>query len=80
MKRHHTNPPRFGDWLLKILARYEVNPHLRGDFSEEYSQICDTEGIFLARLWYWTHLLRSLPVFIKDFFHRNIPVITMESF
>ncbi len=66
MKQPQSRLPKFGDWLLKLLARYDINPHLRGDFDEEFSSIYETEGFIRAWFWYWTHLLRSLPVFIKD--------------
>jgi putative ABC transport system permease protein len=66
MKHSQSRFPKFGDWLLNILARYDVNPHLRGDFDEEFSSIYATKGFVRAWFWYWTHLLRSLPVFIKD--------------
>jgi len=66
MKKHQPKLPKFGDWLLKLLARYDVNPHLRGDFDEEFSLIYETKGFVKAWLRYWTHLLRSLPFFIKD--------------
>jgi len=66
MKHSKSRLPKFGDWLLRLLARYDVNPHLRGDFDEEFSLVYETEGFFRAWLWYWTHLLRSLPVFVKE--------------
>ncbi len=66
MKPPRPRLPRFGDWILKLMARYEVNLNLRGDFDEEFSFRCETRGYIRAWLWYWTHLLRSLPVFIKD--------------
>jgi putative ABC transport system permease protein len=75
MKKPRSRPPKFGDWLLRLLARYEVNPHLRGDFDEEFSLIYETEGYVRAWFWYWTHLLRSLPVFIRDIlFWRSIMI------
>ena len=66
MKKSKSRLPKFGDWLLRLLARYDVNPHLRGDFDEEFSFIYETKGFVRAWFWYWAHLLRSLPVFIKD--------------
>jgi len=66
MKQPRSRLPRFGDWLIKLLARYEANPHLRGDFDEEFSFVYETRGFVRAWFWYWSHLLRSLPVFIKD--------------
>jgi putative ABC transport system permease protein len=66
MKQPKSRLPKFGDCLLKLLARYDVNPHMRGDFDEEFSLIYETKGFVRAWFWYWTHLLRSLPVFIRD--------------
>jgi putative ABC transport system permease protein len=66
MKQPPSKLPKFGDWILRVLARYDVNPHLRGDFDEEFSSIYETEGFVRAWFWYWTHLLLSLPVFIRD--------------
>jgi len=66
MKQPQSRLPKFGDWLLRHLARYDANPHLRGDFDEEFSLIYENKGFFRAWFWYWTHLLRSLPFFVKD--------------
>ncbi len=75
MKKHQPKLPKFGDWLLKLSARYDVNLHLRGDFDEEFSLICETKGFVRAWFWYWTHLLRSLPVFIKDILYWRFVMI-----
>jgi putative ABC transport system permease protein len=72
MKPPRSKFPKFGDWLLRLFARYDVNPHLRGDFDEEFSFICETKGYVRAWFWYWTHLLRSIPVFIKDILYWRI--------
>jgi hypothetical protein len=66
MKQYPSRFPKFGDWLLRLLARYDDNPHMRGDFDEEFSLIYETEGFVRAWFWYWMHLLRSLPVLIRD--------------
>ena len=65
MKQSQSKLPKFGDWLLRLLARYDVNPNIRGDFDEEFCLIYETRGFVRALFWYWTHLLRSLPVFIR---------------
>jgi hypothetical protein len=67
MKQPQSRLPKFGDWLLKLLARYDDNSHLCGDFNEEFSLIYETKGFVRAWLRYWTHLLRSLPFFIEIF-------------
>lgn len=66
MKQSKSRLPKFGDCLLRLLARYDDNPHLRGDFDEEFSWIYENKGFVRAWFWYWMHLLRSLPVFIRD--------------
>ena len=66
MKQPESRLPKFGDWLLRLLARYDFNPHMRGDFDEEFSQVYEAKGFVRAWFWYWTHLLRSLPFFIRD--------------
>ena len=75
MKQPQSKLPKFGDWLLKLLARYDVNLQLRGDFDEEFSLIYETKGFVKAWLRYWTHLLRSLPVFIKDILYWRLIMI-----
>ena len=75
MKQPQSRLPKFGDWLLKLLARYDVNSHLRGDFDEEFISIYETKGFLRAWYWYWTHLLRSLPVFIKDILYWRFVMI-----
>jgi putative ABC transport system permease protein len=69
MKDFTLNPPKLGGWLLKLIARYEDNLSLLGDFDEEFEYIARSEGYLRAWLWFWCHLLKSLPSFLKDFFY-----------
>ena len=75
MKQSKSRLPKFGDWVLRLSARYDVNPHMRGDFDEEFSLLYETKGFVRAWFWYWTHLLRSLPVFIKDILYWRFVMI-----
>ena len=65
MKRFTHKPPKIGEWLLKLLARYDDNISLRGDFDEEFDAISRTKGYRQAWFWYWCHLFASLPAFFK---------------
>lgn len=40
-----------------------------GDFEEAFHEMCGEKGFFLAVLWYWGHMLRSVPSFIVNFFY-----------
>ncbi len=66
MKRRQFHPPRIAGWILKHTARYEENFAIFGDFDEEFQEVVRDKGALTARLWYWRHCLRSLPVFVKD--------------
>lgn len=59
-------PPQILEWLLQyILPRY-VGDTALGDFEEEYSLISGKCGNGLANLWYFTQIVKSIPVFIGD--------------
>jgi putative ABC transport system permease protein len=66
MNRRQSRPPRIAGWILKRAARYEENFAIIGDFDEEFQEVVRERGALRARIWYWWHCLRSLPVFIKD--------------
>jgi len=68
MTTNKSHPPKIAGWVLKHTARYEENFAFFGDFDEEFQEIARARGSFFARLWYWRQCVRSLPVFIKDFF------------
>jgi len=67
MKDIKLNPPKIGGWILSTMARYEDNFSLLGDFDEEFGEIARSKGYLRAWFWYWHHLLRSIPAFLKDF-------------
>ncbi len=69
MKDFKLKPPKLGGWLLKQIARYEDNLSLLGDFDEEFEYITQSKGPLHAWFWYWFHLLKSLPSFLRDLFY-----------
>jgi len=75
MKNRTLKPPRVGEWLIKHTARYDDNISLRGDFDEEFDSIARSQGSLCAWLWYWFHLLKSLPSFISDLIYWRIVML-----
>jgi len=51
------------------VARAEDNFSVLGDFDEEFEAVARESGRHRAVLWYWRHLLRSYPSFLKDSFY-----------
>jgi putative ABC transport system permease protein len=66
MKGENGYSPRFGGWLLRLITRYEDNDSLLGDFDEEFVSIASEKGRHQALIWYWRHLMRSCPSFLRD--------------
>jgi putative ABC transport system permease protein len=75
MKQRRNLPPRIGAWFIRHTALYDDNIGIVGDFDEEFQEIARARGRLAARLWYWGHLLRSLPIFIKDIIYWRIIMI-----
>jgi len=67
MKGFTLKSPKLGGWLIGIIARYYRMSSLAGDFLEEFEETARSKGSLRAWLWYWGHLLKSIPVFLIDF-------------
>jgi putative ABC transport system permease protein len=59
-------PPWIAGWLLRRLSRTEDRLPLEGDFDEEFDWRVRTRGVAKARLWYWGHLVKSVPAFLRN--------------
>ena len=49
-----------------VIQKYKVE-----EDEEEYYEVAARTGVKKARLWYWLHVINSIPTFIKDSFIRN---------
>ncbi len=58
--------PKFSGWLLERVINREVRYSALGDFSEIYTEILKTQGIWPARFWLGRQILRSVPSFLAD--------------
>jgi putative ABC transport system permease protein len=60
------HPPRPAEWLLgRLHADNGDYTHL-GDFAEMFAGIMAEKGRARAVLWYWAHVVRSLPGFLAN--------------
>ena len=59
-------PPKFSEWLLEHFFPDRKTYTLAGDISETYQEQIREQGLFRARWWYRTQLLKALPALIRD--------------
>ncbi len=57
----HNTPPRFAKKLLGSLLPRRNSRSILGDFEEIYREMYYSHGQLRARLWYWTHIMLSVP-------------------
>lgn len=58
--------PVVAKWLFDRIVRSEEKSTIVGDIEEFYSELVEEQGFFRAKRWFWTQILGSLPVFIKN--------------
>ena len=59
----NTKPPRFASWFLSRISGLSVV----GDYEEIYQEMLKAYGSRSARSWYWSQVLKSLPMFATNF-------------
>jgi putative ABC transport system permease protein len=64
MKR--TKPPRIAAWLLARISGPESGLSIVGDYEEIFQELAHERGLIAARSWYWSQVLKSLPMFITN--------------
>jgi putative ABC transport system permease protein len=64
MKKKRTTPPALAVWILSRITRGEECLSILSDFSEIYEELANNEGSLKARQWYWTQVLRSIPMLV----------------
>ncbi|MFC1513889.1 ABC transporter permease [candidate division KSB1 bacterium] len=68
-------PPKTAEIFLSFLAPDNFYKTAPGDLEEVYNLIYDEKGQFKAKMWYWSQVLRSIPVFLSVSFYRSIMMI-----
>ena len=83
--RRAPHPPWAAEWLLRRLRRDNGDFTHLGDFAEVFADLHARKGGARAALWYWVHVLRSVPGFIANKAYwslsmlRNYAVITYRN-
>lgn len=67
-----TSPPRLGQWLLKNFLPDYVGEEGTGDYEEIFQRTVEHEGYRKARRWYWSQIIKVLPLFIFDHMYWSI--------
>jgi putative ABC transport system permease protein len=60
------NPPRLAQWLLARLSGRDERLSILGDFQEIYTEKYRLEGVLKANSWYWSQVLKSIPLCLKN--------------
>jgi len=58
-----SRPPRLASRLLARISGPTSGPSIVGDYEETYQEQADEYGSNAARHWYWSQVLKSLPMF-----------------
>ncbi len=53
-------------WLLARISGPESGLSIVGDYEEIYRDLAHEQGLHVARFWYWSQVLKSLPMFITN--------------
>ncbi|MGD8536861.1 MAG: hypothetical protein PVF66_13510, partial [Candidatus Aminicenantes bacterium] len=64
MEKPH--PPRIAAWLLARISGPESGPSIVGDYEEIYQELAHERSLHAARSWYWSQVLKSLPMLITN--------------
>ena len=60
------NPPRLGAWLLARASGPAGRNDVLGDYEEIFRDLAFEQGFKAARSWYWSQVLKSLPMFMTN--------------
>ncbi|MGD9344760.1 MAG: ABC transporter permease [Candidatus Aminicenantes bacterium] len=75
MKRKKDAPPALAVWILSRIARGEEHLSILSDFSEIYEAVVSEEGTLKANIWYWTQVMRSIPMFVINHLYWSVEMI-----
>ncbi len=75
MKRKNDTPPALAVWILSRIARGEERLSILSDFSEIYEELVSEQGALKANIWYWTQVMRSIPMFVINHLYWSVEMI-----
>ena len=69
MKKRKDSPPPLAAWLLSRMTREDEQESIINDFADIYGQLKKEKGLHSAQRWYWSQVIRSIPMFILNIFY-----------
>lgn len=60
-----SQPPKIARWLLNKMSEYENTYLFSGDLYENYKRIISENGLFKAKLWYWSQVIFSIIPYLE---------------
>ncbi|MGD8538717.1 MAG: ABC transporter permease [Candidatus Aminicenantes bacterium] len=67
MTQNKDKPPTQASWLLSKITGDEERQSILSDFSEIYEELTQEKGYIRARQWYWSQVLKSIPMFLLKY-------------
>jgi putative ABC transport system permease protein len=71
----NTKPPRIAAWLLARISGSASGLSIVGDYEEIHQELAGECGLSAAHSWYWSQVLKSLPMFITNLVYGSSAMI-----
>jgi len=68
---NNTKPPQFAAWFLAQISGSSIV----GDYEEIYQEMANEYGLSSARSWYWSQVLKSLPMFATNLIYGSAAML-----
>ncbi len=75
MKKKDNKIPLMALLIIKIITLGDEKFSMIKEFNDEFEDIAHSEGIKKARVWYWKHLIISMPLILKESFYWRMAMI-----
>jgi len=75
MKKKRPTPPSLAAWILSRITRGEDCLSILSDFSEIFEELVRERGTLKANKWYWTQVMRSIPMFVINHLYWSVEMI-----
>lgn len=65
MKKKKDSPPPLAAWMLSKMTRPDERLSIVSDFAEIYVETKKVRSLHFARRWYWSQVIKSIPMFLR---------------
>ncbi len=74
-EKRYYRPPRLAEGIMRRMFPDRENFSTLGDLTEVYQDIVREKSVFVAQIWYWQQLFKSLPLFLRDLFYWRLAML-----